>query len=119
MPEPKCYDLAHNILNTSLPGLKVVVIRSHWYWLSREGQENNSQGRVWRWNDATTDLEEADVLRASLTIVDWNYLNSTAVPYWDEKILDRDYYNRESGYMWNTLTALRVQEPNSTPTKDR
>ena len=53
--EPECYNLACNILGASLPGLKLVVIRSYWYWLSRECKKNEIQVRTWRWNDATMD----------------------------------------------------------------
>lgn len=121
--EPECYNLARSILQNSLPGLQLIVIRSHWYWLSRECDGNHSRGHVWRWNDAKLDSAQADVIRASLKLADWTFLESTTVPYWDQKVLEawaihRRPYEFSSPFgelyqMWNHFTAVRVHESRS------
>jgi len=116
--ELACFKVAEQIVRQGATSIRVIVISTHWYWVSRNPSGQESNGQLWKWRQAKTDLAQSKTMASTLDGRDHNFLKGSAVPLWHERDLKEWHRNESSAHrpytpskemlhQWNYVTVYR------------
>jgi hypothetical protein len=125
--EAACAELAQRIIEGGASSLRVIVITSCWFWVSRDntGSEHGRPAStgLWKWADAKGDSTQNRVMASIIDKLDLEFLECSTVPFWHERdsmewhrnLASRKRTNPYSPSIemlnqWNYLTMLPSHE---------
>jgi len=121
--ETVCVELAKRIITHGASSLRVIVIATHWYWVSKDRAGSEHDGLLWTWADAKGDSTQNELMSSTLSEVDLDFLERSTVPFWHERDLKEWHRNLSSKTQthphqpsiemlnqWNYLTILPSHE---------
>lgn len=119
--ETVCVKLAKRIITHGASSLRVIVIATHWYWVSKDRVGSEHDGVLWTWADAKGDSTQNELMSSILSEVDLDFLERSTVPFWHERD-SREWHRNVSSKthphepsiemlnQWNYLTLLPLHE---------
>jgi len=119
--ETVCLELAKRIITRGASSLRVIVIASHWYWVSTGKAGSEHDGLLWTWADAKGDSTQEELMSSTLAEADLEFLERSTVPFWHERdsmewhrnLSSKTHPHQPSVEMlnqWNYLTMLPSHE---------